>query len=153
MNHIRREKATIQDLGDINAIMYSSKGYWGYTQSFMDEFMDRFCVTEKCIKELKIYCVYIDDGMKGFYGFKKNEDNQDELDLFFLDPSCIGKGLGRQLWNLCLDTAKGLKIKEFIICVDPNAEEFYLKMGCSKIGTKLSPMLLDRYTPILRYTL
>lgn len=153
MQHIRRQQSTIQDLAKINEIMRSSKAHWGYNQSFMDEFMDRFCVTENCIKELKIYCVYIDDEMRGFYGFKKNEDGQDELDLLFLEPSYIGKGLGWQLWKLCLDTAIELKIREFIIFADPNAEEYYLKMGCVRTGTTPSPMSLDRYIPILRYRL
>lgn len=143
----------MKDLDNINHIMCASKAYWGYDESFIDEFMDRFCVTEKCIREYNIYCVYIDAEMRAFYGFKKNDENQDELDLFFLEPVFIGKGVGRRLWQLCIATAKELKIQRFIIQADPNAEGFYLKMGCVNIGKKPSPMGLGREVPILEYEL
>jgi len=32
-----------------------------------------------------------------------------------------------------------------------DAENFYLKMGCEKIGARQSPMMPDRYPPILKY--
>ena len=42
---------------------------------------------------------------------------------------------------------------EFIIWSDPNAENFYLRMGYEKIGVRQSPMMPDRYPPILKFKL
>lgn len=71
-------------------------------------------------------------------------------DNAFLD---IGKGVGRMLWHTCCQEAKNQGQSEFIIWSDPNAEKFYIKMGCKKIGVRKSPMMPDRHPPILKFKL
>ena len=41
----------------------------------------------------------------------------------------------------------------FILWSDPNAESFYIRMGCKKIGTNNSNILPHRESPILEYQL
>ena len=55
------------------------------------------------------------------------------------------------MWDACCQEAKKQGENEFIIWSDPNAENFYLKMGCQKIGVRESPMMPNRYPPILKY--
>jgi streptomycin 6-kinase len=49
--------------------------------------------------------------------------------------------------------ANDLGAKEFTLWADPEAEGFYAKMGCKKIGVKKSPFMPDRYPPIMRFKL
>lgn len=49
------------------------------------------------------------------------------------------------------DSSRELGKHEFIIWVDPHAENFYLKMGCKKIGVKKSSMMPNRYPSILQF--
>ena len=42
--------------------------------------------------------------------------------------------------------------KEVMMMMDPNADPFYERMGCVKIGEKQSPMSADRMNTVYRYT-
>lgn len=153
MKKIEIFRATSNDISKINEIVRLSKGYWGYNDLFLDEFMEKFAVSEEAISNNPVYCGIFDNEMIGIFAFKKNDKDQDELDLFFMHPAFIGKGLGKQLWVACLEIAKQLGIRKFVITGDPNSEGFYLKMGCKRIKMVDSPMSLipGRQVPILEY--
>lgn len=146
------KKAQQTDLEAINQLLRLSKVFWGYDENFMDQFMQKFGVTAQFLQNSITELLYIDDKLAGFYSFT-DKDNEFELDNFFLHPNFIGKGVGRKLWQACCNAAKAQGKSEFIIWSDPNAEPFYLAMGCVKIGTKKSPMMPNRHPSILKYHL
>jgi|SRR5579872_2194283 len=143
--------ATTKDLNKINEIMRISKAHWGYDEQFMDIFMNKLGINSEYMKNHSIKLLYVDNQVAGFYNFGINSDNVFELDNFFLHPDYIGLGLGKKLWDACCQTAKEQGKSEFILWSDPNVENFYLKMGCEKIGVRESPMMPNRYPPVLRY--
>ena len=154
MNKIATRKATIDDLDTINEIFRLSKSSWGYSDEFMDRCMADYAITIEHITESAIYLLCVNDYVTGFYNFALGEDGHPiELDYFFLHPNYFGKGLGRKLWESCLAVAKSLNLSEFILNSDPNAEGFYLGMGCEKIGEKESPIITGRKLPVLIYRL
>src|SRR6185312_16179522 len=57
------------------------------------------------------------------------------------------------LWRHAVDTARGLGHAALIVVSDPNAEGFYLKMGCRRIGTRPSELENGRQLPLLRLAL
>src|SRR2546421_8444919 len=85
----------------------------------------------------------------GFYGFRRNEGEIFLHDLF-IEPQSIGKGVGKQLWEHCLDTAKAEGYEKFLIESDPFAEDFYIKMGATRIGEITSPGS-NRSLPLLEF--
>ena len=87
------------------------------------------------------------------YSFSRNKDNQLELDNFFLHPDYIGQGIRKIMWERCVESAKSHKDPFFILWSDPNAEGFYFKMGCEKIGARKSPMMPNRYPAIFKCNL
>lgn len=141
---------TLNELEQINQIVRLSKGHWGYDEIFLNRFMENFSVTKEYLERntSRIACIY--EQLIGFYSFSIQADGSLELDNFFLHPSQIGKGLGRKLWVAYCDTAKELGKHEFTLWADPNTESFYLKVGCEKIGVRQSPMMPDRYPPVMR---
>jgi len=145
------KNAKLDDLEKINEILRSSKSYWGYDTEFIDSFMKKLGVTIFYMQSHTIKLFYVHDDLAGFYSFGMNDENQFELDNFFLHPNYIGQGIGFKLWDACCQTAKEIGQDEFIIWSDPNAEGFYLKMGCEKIGVRSSPMMPGRYPPVLKY--
>lgn len=145
------KKATLNDLNEINSLLRISKSYWGYNKDFIDRFMQRFGVTMEYLENNIIKLFYIDARLAGFYNFETNIENLFELANFFLHPDFIGKGIGKTLWDACCQTAIEQGQAEFILWCDPNAEHFYLKMGCEKIGIRQSPMMPDRYPAILKF--
>ena len=145
--------AVFSDLNEINILLRLSKAYWGYDEGFLDRFMKKLGITHSYMEKHNIKLFYIDECLAGFFNFSINNDNLFELDNFFLQPNYIGKGAGRKLWDACCQVAVEQGKDGFIIWSDPNAENFYLKMGCEKIGVRQSPMMPDRYPPILKFKL
>lgn len=149
-------KITIRDakvdvLNQINHLLRLSKSYWGYDKNFIDHFMNKLGITHTYMEQHIIKMFYVDGTLAGFFNFGFNDEGLFELDNFFLHPNFIGKGIGQKLWDACCQEAKKQGENEFIIWSDPNAENFYLKMGCQKIGVRESPMMPNRYPPILKY--
>lgn|SRR3990167_9608017 len=143
--------AAIDNLNQINNILRLSKAYWGYDTAFMERFMGGFGITHAYIAQHIVKLFYANDDLAGFFNFGFNVDGLFELDNFFLHPDYIGKGMGRLLWHACCQEAKKQGKNEFIIWSDPNAEKFYVKMGCEKIGVRQSPTMPNRYPPILKF--
>ncbi len=116
--------------------------------------MQHFSVTEEYFnRALKIIIMMQSKNIIGFYSFSINNDQDTEVDNFFLHPDYIGKGLGQKLWDHAINLARSLGVKELIGWADPKAEAFYLKMGCQKIGELKSPLMPNRFPPLLKYTI
>ena len=145
--------AISNDLKQINELLRLSKAYWGYDDEFLDRFMKKLGITHSYMEQHAIKLFYIDGHLAGFFNFSFNANDLFELDNFFLHPNYIGRGMGRKLWEACCQEAKQQDKSEFIIWSEPNAEQFYVKMGCEKIGVRQSPMMPDRYPPILKFKL
>jgi GNAT superfamily N-acetyltransferase len=141
--------ATLEDLTQLNALTRRSKGYWRYDTPFMNAFMEIFAVKPQSLKD-GVY-VLMDHGpdLVGFYGFAKQDSII--LDYFFIDPTYISKGFGRQMWMHAIKTAVNHNWDYFTLWSDPGADEFYVKMGCEKIGEKASPLAPNRFPKIFRY--
>jgi predicted GNAT family N-acyltransferase len=69
-------------------------------------------------------------------------------DLWVL-PAVFGKGAGRLLFTKAVSVAGELGQSEFELDPDPNAQGFYERMGCSKVGETFTSM--GRYIPRMRY--
>lgn len=150
---ITTKSATLDQMDEINHLLRTSKAYWGYDDKFLDLFIQKIGITKAHLEDEHLNrVVYVDGKMAGFFNFVY-KNNCFELDNFFLYPEYIGKGLGRAMWKECCQLAKDQGEKEFVIWSDPDAESFYLKMGCEKIGVRQSPVAPDRYPPLLKFKL
>ncbi len=141
------------DLEFLNGIMKASKAYWGYDIDFMKKFMENFGLTPDYISRQSTYVASLEENAVGMYSFSRNKDDQLELDNFFMHSDYIGQGIGKIMWEHCVETAKSYKDQFFLLWSDPYAEGFYLKMGCKKIGERKSPMMPNRYPAIFRCNL
>lgn len=151
-DEITIRKATNKDLPTLNALIRESKSYWGYSDDFMDRFMELFGLTEDYLSKHTLHVILYNETIAGVSGFKMHDDGTVELDYFFILPKFIGRGIGKKLWDFSCSVAKQLTDSSFILWSDPQAETFYIKMGCKRIGMKKSPLLPDRETPIMEYT-
>lgn len=141
------------DLEFLNGIIKASKAHWGYDDDFMKKFMENFGLTGDYISRRSTYVVSVETNTVGLYSFSRNKDHQLELDHFFLHPDYIGQGIGKIMWEHCVESAKSHKDPFFLLWSDPSAEGFYFKMGCEKIGERKSPMMPNRYPGIFRFDL
>ena len=152
---IMTRDAQLPDLDAINQLLRISKASWGYDTQFMDTFMHHCSTTSECIQQNKIKLFFDNEKLIGFYSFiiNENEDPQLYLDDFFVHPQYIGQDIGKFMWQHCVQFAVSINQNRFSLLSDPNATEFYKKMGCVQIGSRESPMQKGRFTPILIYNI
>jgi GNAT superfamily N-acetyltransferase len=129
-----------------------SKASWGYDAGFLARCRAVMTVRARNIKSHPHYVAELDGRVVGFYGFEPEIDGVC-LDYLFVEADLVGRGIGRALWRHAVDTARGLAHPALIVVSDPNAEGFYLKMGCRRIGTRSSGLENGRQLPLLRLAL
>ena len=94
-----------------------------------------------------------EDTVIGLYSLgPTNRPHVIELENFWLLPKHIGTGLGRTMFEHMHATATDAGAQAVFIVSDPNAEDFYLKMGAHNTGTRPSS-IPDRTLPTLELSL
>jgi GNAT superfamily N-acetyltransferase len=147
---IRPASAAEADL--LTDLSLRSKAFWGYDASFLARCRAVMIVKASSIGSRPHYVAEVDGRIAGFYGFEPEAEGIG-LDYLFIENDLIGRGIGQVLWRHAVDTARRLGHPALIVVSDPNAEGFYLKMGCRRIGTRPSELENGRQLPLLRYEL
>ncbi len=116
-------------------LAYASKRFWGYPDEEMDACCGPLAVSADYIRE---YAVFVaEDGVTslGFFSLIPT-DRVDviELDHFWVRPGGMGRGIGRAMFRSACDEALRRGMRTLFIVSDPNAEEFYLRMGATRTG-------------------
>jgi predicted N-acetyltransferase YhbS len=129
-----------------------SKAFWVYDAAFLARCRAVMTVKARNIESQPHYVAELDGRIAGFYGLEPETEGVG-LDYLFVETDLVGRGVGRALWRHAVDTARGLGHQALIVVSDPNAEGFYLKMGCRRIGTRPSELENGRQLPLLRLAL
>ncbi|GAB1437718.1 GNAT family N-acetyltransferase [Providencia sp.] len=148
------DMANASEAKELTTIALESKKYWGYSNDFIEMCRDELTLKEAdfvnslilVAKNNEIYC--------GFVQLRLNENTgQGELEKLFVAPSFIGLGVGKALYELAVEQALKLNIKELLLDADPNAENFYKKMGAITIYNTPSESIPGRFIPKMKITL
>ncbi|WP_128895472.1 GNAT family N-acetyltransferase [Longirhabdus pacifica] len=139
-------KAHTNDCNTLSNIAYKSKGYWGYSEEFLQSCKNELTITKSYMDRNHVWVIEENNEMIGFYSFSLETE---KLDALFIDPEYIGNGIGKFVWKHLLHHAKQLQMEKFTIDSDPNAEGFYLKMGAKRIGDIASTVFPKRKLPLL----
>lgn len=150
---IKIRDAVLSDIEAIRELCRESKAYWGYDDDFMTKFMNQYHITAENIRNNTFKLFFDFERLVGFYAFAMNKNEAIPLSLedFFIHPDYIGQGIGKMMWLNCIDFVKSIGKDEFILESDPNAADFYKKMGCIQVRTRESPIMKNRFVPILKY--
>ncbi len=141
-------KAQLSESKLLSNLALSSKAYWGYSKEFIDACRQELTYSEKDLKNNHFFVAEIDDFIVGFYGLEVLSASQIELLALFIAPCFINRGYGRKLIEHAKFTASKLGGKVIIIQGDPNAKNFYLKVGGKLIGKRESASISGRYLPV-----
>jgi GNAT superfamily N-acetyltransferase len=82
-----------------------------------------------------------------------DEPGSYDLDRLFVDPAALGTGVGKALLLAVAEIARDEGAKRQIILSDPNAAEFYERMGAARIGDAPSDSVPGRTLPLFRLEL
>ena len=142
--------ASPAEAGQLSDLALRSKGYWGYSQAFL----------EACRSELSYSCGMIEDAtfdfvvaeinrqIVGFYALSRVAGNDFELEALFVEPEHIGKGIGRTLLEHAKCAAANQGGTTIVVQGDPHAEAFYRAAGGVPIGFGPSGSIPGRNLPM-----
>jgi len=138
------ERASLGDLA------LRSKAHWDYSQDFLDACRDELSVPALHDPDSRVFVAEHDAShVVGFYRLARSSPQQAELTHCFVEPSRIGRGVGRLLVAHAAGEARRLGYAGLIIQSDPNAAPFYRALGARDTGTRPSDSIPGRSLPLL----
>lgn len=146
---IRQAKSFEANL--LTELALRSKAHWDYDAQFIEDCRADLTITEEDITSLPFYVLTDEENIAGFYSLAP-WDGDVELVHLFIEPTFIGKGAGKNLFNHAVDTAKQFGYKKMLIKSDPFAESFYQAMGAIRIGVIASSVREGRELPLMEFS-
>lgn len=127
-----------------------SKAHWPHDPSYLTLARSFTHITSQEILQWPVTVGAKDTEICGFSAVA-TIGSANMLEHLWVEPKYIGKGLGRRLFHEAVKNAQSLGWKSFQIASDPNAEEFYLKMGATRVGQKESKIKPGLMLPLLEF--
>ncbi len=139
-------------------ISMRSKAHWGYDDAFMAQCVESLRVDIPEIEAGRVIVAEGPEGLLGVMGWAPLEagrpDEPDwEISHLFVDPSAMGRGVGRLLFEEGIVRIRTLGCNVLEILSDPEAKAFYERMGATPVGDAPSDAIPGRRLPLLQYTL
>ena len=132
---VRIRPARPDEAGALTGIAYSSKRTWGYPEEELDACCGSLAVSADYIREYAVFVAEDDTTSLGFFSLIPTDRTRViELDHFWVRPGGMGCGVGRAMFRRARDEALRRGMRTIFIVSDPNAEEFYLRMGATRTG-------------------
>ncbi|HUG14002.1 MAG TPA: GNAT family N-acetyltransferase [Thermomicrobiales bacterium] len=133
-------------------VMRSAQQHWGYSTEFMAWEPQHLEIEPEHITDAVTNVLEIDGRAIGVY-MLRGAPPEIELSRMMLEPSAIGSGLGRRMWEHAVCTARDLGARVIMLDSDPNAEGFYQRMGAVTVGEHdwTPPMMPDWRVKIMRF--
>ena len=150
MNTLRIAK--IGELSELSDLCLRSKAHWGYDAGFIEACREALTITPE---DLKQDHVWVADGPDGITGVLQVQTGVAVvvLDKLFIDPTAMGLGVGRLLFEKATELAKATTATVMTIDADPGAESFYVKMGAKTVDKVPSTVIEGRTLPFMQYDL
>ncbi len=143
-------RAKPEDSERLKQIAIASKSHWGYSEHLISQWSQTPIITPQAIDADMVYLARVGSVVIGWYRLQSRLPSMVLEDLWVL-PDYIGQGVGRKLFEHALRQAKLSGAQYLELEADPNAEPFYIRMGCRKAGENISEW--GRVVPRMVYDL
>lgn len=149
MDSVLIRDVKIHEASVLSNLALRSKAYWGYSAKFMAACENELLVTENKLASDKFQYMVAERKGKviGYYALEKMSEPEFELDALFVEPDCIGSGIGRALLSHAKKAAANLGGVNLTIQGDPNAQKFYIAAGGVLTGERESASIPGRFLP------
>jgi ribosomal protein S18 acetylase RimI-like enzyme len=146
------EKAIPSDHQILTEITKKSKAFWAYSEEQIESWSEYLTVTPMYIETNSVYKLSVENNIIGYYSFLNEAENTVKLDNLFVLPQFIGRGFGRIMMEHLFFSLSKTNIHKIILHSEPNAEQFYAKLGFVKTG-EIETSIKDRYMPLMELEL
>lgn len=137
----------------LSELALRSKGHWGYDAAFLEACRADLTLTPQDVATSASFVCESEAGVLGFSRVVLMDERTAELDALFVDPSAIGMGAGKLLWERSVAAARELGAQDLVFQSDPHAEGFYLSRGALRIGEAASALIPGRSLPLMHLDL
>ncbi|KGL58825.1 GNAT family N-acetyltransferase [Polaribacter sp. Hel1_85] len=141
--------AIFSDAKQLTEIALKSKAFWGYSNDLIESWRNDLTVTSAMISNCGIFKFLVNNEIVGFYVLNSPKEKTIELEMLFMLPQFIGKGIGKQLLQHLFEKALKLNVYSMTLLADPNAVPFYKSKGFYQIDRKESS-ISGRFLPIMQ---
>src|SRR5258706_14082317 len=131
MSQITIRPGRLDGADALSALCMRSKAHWGYDEAFMALSRPSLTITPDLIASGRVRVAEAEDGtLLGMTSIAPlPEDGCFDLLHLFVEPNAIRSGAGCALFTAAATMAKSCGARTLVILADPNAAEFYRRMG------------------------
>jgi N-acetylglutamate synthase-like GNAT family acetyltransferase len=126
-------KASIYDAPALTELALRSKRSWGYDDLFIARIMGDMVVRPDYLSR-EHGLVAEEHGSILGYAILRTESDQAVLRDLFIEPAYFNRGIGTKLFAACVEIARKNEMPKMTLESDPNATEFYERMGMRQTG-------------------
>jgi GNAT superfamily N-acetyltransferase len=139
------------DAATLTEIAFAAKRHWGYPEVWIQSWGEALTIKPELIARNETYVACLNGQTVGFYALV-NRNDRASLEHLWVLPSAMGQGIGRALFNHAVERAKVLGVEAIEIESDPNAENFYERMGARRVSVNVTEVDgQPRALPVLIY--
>jgi GNAT superfamily N-acetyltransferase len=132
---IEIRRALPKDAEALTEIAMAAKGHWGYPARWMQIWKPELTFDAKYFEKNESWTASVENQLTGFYTLMERDGNAWLENLWVL-PSRIGNGIGSALFKHAIRLSKERGYHILKLESDPNAVDFYKKMGAQKVGER-----------------
>lgn len=117
----------------LTAIAHAAKRHWGYPDEWIAWWRDDLTYSVERFARETILVADLEGEIAGVVSISGGADEA-ELEGLWVEPSQIGRGVGRALLAAALDAARAAGAAHMVIVSDPHAVGFYERAGARRVG-------------------
>lgn len=128
-------RALPEEAPALTRIAHSAKRSWGYPADWIRAWQAELTLDRAYVTREAVYCIREDGAPVGFYALIPGRRPEEwELDHVWVAPDAMGRGYGRALVAHAMRQAATRGATEVRLLSDPNAEQFYQRLGAKRVG-------------------
>ena len=123
------------EAGILTSITIASKSHWKYPKRWMQIWRPALTISPEYIAQIETWVAIVEDKHVAYYSLKYGRQYH-WLDNLWVLPAFMGQGLGSFLFNHALERSRESGALILRLEADPNAQQFYEKMGMYKVSER-----------------
>jgi GNAT superfamily N-acetyltransferase len=140
--------ARADEAAGLSALAMRSKAHWGYAADFLARCRAELSVAPEDVERHPAFVAVDGEAPVGFCTLVPLAADRVELGHLYVEPTVIGRGVGRMLLTHAGRQAARLGYETLVIASDPHAVGFYETYGARRVGETESASIPGRSLPL-----